>query len=137
MTETNCFEAVKQITEILMSVDGAARFRCLLAENAPAQTYIETFAGLCDSEMGDVVRDEFEALPANVVPVILQAWAMADEAGKEFAIHSIRPEVPLEFARRNKVRLGIETDDDGVLVFISHVPTRHAEWYRPKVKLAV
>ena len=43
---------------------------------------------------------------------------------------SEQPEQTMEFARSNKVRLVTEADDEGITLTLSHVATRHAQWYR-------
>ena len=75
---------------------------------------------------------EFNQLPRTTISQVLDTWTMAAKAGKTWAVSSEKPEQTMEFARTKKVRLVTEADDDGIRLVLSHVATRHAEWYRPE-----
>ena len=80
--------------------------------------------------MREAIWAEFNELPRTTLSQVLDTWAMAVKAGKTWEVSSEQPERTMEFARTQKVRLVAETDDDGIRLILSHVATRHAEWYR-------
>lgn len=68
--------------------------------------------------------------------MILQAWLLAEGAGKRLTLTSARPERPVEAARNRRIEMSIAIEEDGVTVALAHVPGRHATWSRPVAAVA-
>jgi hypothetical protein len=84
-----------------------------------------------DPAAATVATAELRELPSLTAIALVEAWAMADAAGKPFQVVSERPARPLEFARKRQVTLAVHTDSSGVTVGISHIASRHDSWYAP------
>jgi hypothetical protein len=56
---------------------------------------------------------------------------LASAADKPLRLTSLAPDRPLEAARARRVEIRITMEEDGVTVALSHIPGRHASWYRP------
>ncbi len=136
MAYTSCVTITESTTEELNSERGRARALDLLAAGAPAADYIAALAEHMPKWEADLLRQEFEELPASMVNTIVQAWVMAESAGREFTLTSVRPDRPLEFARSQRVRFQVDIEADRVVVALSHVPGRHADWYQPASALS-
>ncbi len=103
----------------------------LMERGADAEAFVEAMAARMEPGMASLFREEFHQLPSTLIGMIVDAWAMAEAAGKGFRVQSVPPASPLDFARNRRVRVAVDADDQGVVVSISHVPGRHAEWYQP------
>jgi hypothetical protein len=119
------------VTEVLNSEEGAVEFRALMARGASSEEITEALAAHCTHpEEANLMWAEFAELPRGFVGTFMDAWLMADEAGRPFRIESAAPARPIEFARRGRVSYNIEYDEDGVTMHVSHVHGRHAEWFK-------
>ncbi len=137
MTYIGCRPAVESLTVLFAEPAIAARLRELHAARAEAAAFIEALTASATPEIAATIRMEFAELPSVTAFAIIEAWAMADGAGKRFELVSAPPEHPLDFARHSRVRIAIDAEEDCVRVSLSHVPTRHAAWYAPRVLAAV
>ncbi|MPZ97944.1 MAG: hypothetical protein GEU80_01190 [Dehalococcoidia bacterium] len=131
MSNVDCFEVVWSLTTLFAQEDTKRALHRLRDEQAPPDAFVELLTAHAAPEIGDLMRIEFAELPTTTVATIIEAWAMADAAGKAFEVLSVKPERPLEFARHKRVRFTVDAEEDRVRVFVSHVPTRHASWYSP------
>ena len=94
-------------------------------------TCLHALASLAEEDwMREAIWAEFNQLPRTTITQVLDTWTMAAKAGKTWEVSSEEPERIMEFARTKKVRLVTETDDAGIRLVLSHVATRHAQWYR-------
>ena len=130
MGASGCVFITAEATEFLSSDAGMAEARRLLAEGAPPDAFIEMLNDVLDDQSRELLRLEFEELPANTVTSIMMSWAVAASSGRRFTLASAPPPRPLEFARQRRVDVLLSHDEDGVTVTVSHVPGRHALWYR-------
>ena len=126
-----CRHLTATITEVLNSEEGAKEFRALMEANASGTTLAAAFAAHCSPMDSALMMREFAELPRSFVGTFMDAWLMAVDGGKRFALASRPPAMPLDYARRDCVSFNIEHDRNGVTVFVSHIHGRHAEWYRP------
>jgi len=131
-----CNEISAKVTAEAASPEAQIQYQALLAAGAPLSAIVEEFQRACPADMAGLVREELAELPAATAEVIVRTWAMAAAAGKRFEMQSVRPERPVEYARERRVRVAIDMDEDGVIVSLSHVPGRHASWYRPAALVA-
>ncbi len=125
------YDACKELSTIAvrdMTGTNAASYAALVQAGAPAGAILDLIARQCPDNLAETLFEEFTELPLEMVNTIMRGWAMATEAGLAFNIRSVRPERPLEFARRRLTRLSMNWDDNGVMFEISHVPGRHAAW---------
>ena len=136
MGASPCAEIGLHVTMLAATDDDRAGFIRLLESGAPQEAFVDAFTARCAPEMARVVRDELDELPAHTVSTIVSAWAAAEGAGKRFELRSVVPDQPLAFARDRRVRLAVDADSEGIVVSISHIPGRHAEWYRAQAGVA-
>ncbi len=78
-----------------------------------------------DPAIAPVVEMEFRELPRIAMKGLLDAWRESVDAGIRFEAHSVVPSNPLEFARKRRVRLVVDREEDAIHVALSHIPTRH------------
>lgn len=131
MSDSGCVELTARATTELETESGRTRVLDLLAANAPAEEFLREFVSRLEPAQAELTRREFAELPSSMVDTVIHTWAMAAAAGKTFQLRSIRPDRPVEFARAKRVRFQIDAEADRVVVSLSHVPGRHAEWYAP------
>jgi hypothetical protein len=131
MSVTGCEPTTAAMTSLLARPDVANALRALMAEGAPIKAHIDAMLRFADSATAENVATEFRELPMTTASLILQAWQLADSCGKRFEVVSAKPAEVLEFARHNRVRIVVDSEDGGIRVAISHVPGRHAAWYAP------
>jgi hypothetical protein len=131
MTWVACIDTVWWLTNAVKDSTVKAKLRDLHAAHASADEYIEAIVSIMEPEVAAVATRELRELPALTTRTFVEAWAMADAAGKDFAVFSERPEKPIAFARDRRVSLLLDMDNDGVKVTISHISKRHADWYSP------
>lgn len=127
--------ACEQISSIAvddMMANGAS-YLALMQQGAAPGAFLDLIAQQCPPALAETLFEEFTELPLEMVNTIFRHWAMAQQQGIGFEIHSVRPDSPLEFARRRMTRLALNMSDDGISVEISHVPGRHAAWQREAV----
>ena len=136
MANVACIESGWYMTKAFEDAEIQEAVRKLRAENASPEAFVEMFASDAPAEVADNLRAEFRELPEITLVCMIESWAMAARAGKRFSVESLRPEKPLVFARHRRVRVTVEADDDQVRVILSHVASRHAQWYAPSVKSA-
>lgn len=129
MSVSGCRRVTAFLTELFEQPEIADQLRSLRASGATRDQYIDLMAGSAESEMAGLIRDEFGSLPPLAVTTLVDAWAMADFAGKTLEVASVSPDEPMVFARNRRVRITIDAEEDRVTVGISHIPSRHAEWY--------
>jgi hypothetical protein len=129
MSWIGCEETTWWLTRALNDPEVCARLRELRVRGASPAEYAEALTSMLDNDAAQVARAELTELPSLTSSALIEAWAMADVAGKDFKIVSERPARPLEYARKRQVSLAVHTDVDGVTVAISHVAGRHADWY--------
>jgi hypothetical protein len=126
-----CRQMTVTITEVLRTESGAAEFRALMQRNASNTEIAEAFATHCEPADAALMIAEFAELPRSFVGTFMDAWLMADAAGRRFELASRPPTQPLDFARRDCVAFSLEHDQLGVTMYVSHVHGRHADWYKP------
>ena len=131
MSVTGCEPLTAALTNLLGQPALAAALRQLMQEGTPIEAQIAVMQRFADDVTTATALREFKELPRITAVMILQAWELADRAGKRFEIVSTRPAQPLDFARQKRVRIVVDSEDDGVRVGLSHVPGRHAQWYAP------
>jgi hypothetical protein len=124
---------LEEVQDLLTSPTGSDEARRLLARGARPEEFLDMFVRHAPSEQAEVARFEFAELPESTIMMIVQAWLMAENAGKPLVLTSVPPARPLEAARQRRVDLAISMDEHGVRVALSHIPGRHASWYRPAV----
>jgi hypothetical protein len=133
MSTFACYALTQHTTEELNSDEGRDWIRRLLREGASREVIIEAFASQSEPGLAELVRTEFREMPDPMFQTIMASWLAADGSGKSFEIRSERPERPLEFAHRSRVRLTVDYEEDRAVVSVSHVAGRHAQWYKPTV----
>ena len=131
MSATECEDVVGWLTALFALDPVKEQLRGLRVANATSPEFIDAIASMAGPDRKETILREFAELPEMTVTTILDAWAMADRAGKSFAVKSVRPDRPIAFAHSRRVRLTVDAEDDGVRVLLSHVPNRHAPWYSP------
>ncbi len=128
MSWTGCDETALWLTHALEDAAVCARVREEMGEGAPAASLVRAIARDLPEQVRSRVERELGELPAAAVLGILAAWQTADSAHKPFVFESVRPESPIDLARRRGVRLTVDIDEDGVHAGLSHIPTRHPTW---------
>ncbi len=129
MVLSDCGIITAYLSDLFESPEIKTMLREYRASGATRAQYVDLMADYAEPEMARLVRAEFAMLPAVAVTTLIDAWAMADFAGKTLEVASIAPDAPLEFAHSNRVRITIDAEDERVSVGISHLPNRHAGWY--------
>jgi hypothetical protein len=117
------------VTELLELPEVQKAWRELRASGATEGEFVESMCRFTPMDVGRTIREEFEVLPALTVKSLVDAWSLADAGGKRFQFASVAPAQPLVFARRRRVRLTIDVDEDCVTLSLGHIATRHADWY--------
>jgi hypothetical protein len=135
MSMFSCFALTSHTTAELGSDETRTWIRHLISEGASREALIEAFAGQADPAIAELVRYEFSEMPDPMFQTIMASWLAADGSGKSFELRSERPEKPLEFAHKGRVRLTVDYEEDRAVVSVSHVAGRHAQWYKPAVAL--
>ena len=136
MSLPECFAVMAQAGTLLDRPEGAAEARRLIESGASTAEVVEAFIRLADpAEIGGL-REEMRELPETTVSTILGAWMLASAANKPLRLQSVAPDRPLEAARARRVEIRIMMEEDGVTVALSHIPGRHANWYRPASAVA-
>lgn len=128
MSWTGCDETAWWLTHALENDAVCTRVRAEMAHGAPAPQLVRAIALDLPDTVKDRVERELGELPAAAVLGILAAWQTADSAKKPFVFESVRPDSPIDLARRRSVRLIVDIDESGVHAGLSHVPTRHPTW---------
>jgi hypothetical protein len=128
MSWSGCEESTWWITWALRQEETHAAVAAALRDGEPVTRVIQHLVGGLEPRIAGTVREELEALPGATVLAIIEAWRLADLGCKPFELSSARPERPLEAARKRRVRLVVDVDEDGVRAEISHVVTRHPTW---------
>lgn len=131
MTWIGCEETMGWLSRAFAEPEIQGRLRELREQRSEAGDYIAALAEVAEEGQRATLIEEFRQLPAFTVTAIIEAWAMADSASRPFTLASVKPERPLEAARKKQVTLSFASDEKGVTVGLSHVATRHAEWYQP------
>jgi len=83
-------------------------------------------------ETAQDMQDEYQVMPTLLPYLLVEAWKLANEAGKTFEFASLPPDKPIEFARNRKVRFVVDVDEHGVSFGVAHVHGRKADWYQPE-----
>ena len=133
MSTFSCYALTQHTTDELNSDEGREWIRRLLNEGASREELIEAFAKQSAPGLADLVRLEFTEMPDPMFQTIMASWLAADGSGRAFELRSERPERPLEFAHRGRVRLTVDYEEDRAVVSVSHVAGHHAQWYKPAV----
>jgi hypothetical protein len=131
MGATGCEPTTAVLTSLLARPDVRSALRELMANGAPIDAQLHAVVRFADPATAANVLHEFQELPRLTVAMILQAWQLADSAGKPFELFSERPTAPVDFARHKRVRIVVDSESDTVRVGLSHIPGRHAVWYAP------
>jgi hypothetical protein len=129
MGSMGCVPTTTLVTELLKRPDVQECWRNLHARRAATSEYVETMCRLAPPAIAATMREEFSVLPALTVTALVEAWLLADAGGKSFQFASVAPGEPITFARRRRVRLTVDVEEDRVTLALSHVPSRHAGWY--------
>ena len=137
MGTPQCMTTLEEVEEVLSTDAGSNEVRKLLARGARPEEFVEMFVRHARPEQGEIAKFEFAELPESTIMMIVQAWLLAEGAGKPLSLVSVAPMRPLEAARKRRVELAISMDESGVRVALSHIPGRHATWYRPTTAAAV
>jgi len=106
-----------------------AEMTALLTSDCDPHAFSDAIARRLPTREAETLRQEFSELPHWLGRTITQHWAMAHAAGKRFELESVRPKDVLGAARDRRVELSVAVDDNAVVVHLSHVATRHADWY--------
>jgi hypothetical protein len=128
---------LEEVEEILSTDGGSNEVRTLLARGARPEEFVEMFVRRARPAQAAVAKFEFAELPESTLMLIVQAWVLADAAGKPLSLVSVPPARPLDAARTRRVELAVSMDESGVRVALSHIPGRHASWYRPTAVTSV
>lgn len=136
MSTFSCYALTQHTTEELNSDEGRQWIRRLISEGASREELIEAFATQSAPGLADLVRLEFSEMPDPMFQTIMASWLAADGSGRAFELRSERPERPLEFAHRGRVRLTVDYEEDRAVVSVSHVAGHHAQWYKPTVAIS-
>lgn len=131
MSVLNCYALTERTTNELNSDEGREWIRRLLNEGATREELIEAFAQQSAPGLADLIRLEFTEMPDPMFQTIMASWLAADGSGRAFELRSEPPQRPLEFARRGRVRLTVDYEEDRAIVSVSHVAGHHAQWYKP------
>ena len=130
MTWTGCEETAWWLTWALRQGEVCERVNAAALAQASAPELIEAIIVDLEPATQERVRMDMGELPAASIHGILAAWRMAADGGMPFVFESVRPERPLDLARRRSVRLTVDVDDEGVRAGLSHIPSRHPGWAR-------
>jgi hypothetical protein len=130
MSWVGCEETTFTLTKSFSDPDVCTRIRELRAAGASAADYEAALLAPMPPEVAEQAIAELREMPSLTLMALVDAWSMADSAGKAFRVVSERPNRPLEYARKQQVTLAFHSDRDGVTVGVSHVAGRHADWYR-------
>ena len=131
MTLWSCYAIGEFATGIYSQPETRAVIRDLRKQGASDATCLHTLASLAPEEwMAEAMWEEFKELPQTTVATMFDTWCQAAEAGKGWELRAEYPQSTMDFARNKQVRLVVDMSEDGVVLSISHVATRHAEWYR-------
>lgn len=128
MSWTGCDETAWWLTHALDDTTVCNRVREEMEQGSPAPALVRAIARDLPPQVKDRVERELGELPAAADLGILAAWQTADSAQKPFVFESVRPESPVDLARRRGVRLTVDIDEDGVHAGLSHIPSRHPTW---------
>ncbi len=128
MTWTGCDQTAWSLTSALQNERVVARVAQAMASRASVPELIEAIIQDLDPAVCAIVREELGALPAAAVEGILAAWQTAHAGNKPFVFASVAPERPIDLARRRRVRVVIDVDEEGVHAALSHIPSRHPSW---------
>ena len=128
MSWTGCDETAYWLTWALQQDAVRGRASAAVQRHASAPELIEAMILDLEPSIQERVRMGLGELPAAAVLGILAAWQTADTGGVPFVFESLRPESPIDLARRRSVRLVIDVDEAGVHAGLSHIPTRHPTW---------
>lgn len=131
MGHSGCVALTDAVTTELDAPTMRAEAASALRSGANDETLVALLAASMDPSDARLLREELVELPATLVRTIVSAWELAEAGGREFVLTSLRPDRPLEFARAERVRVSMDLESDRVLVALSHIPGRHAAWYRP------
>ena len=131
MSLPDCIEIMEEAMDVRDRPEGAAEARRLIEGGASSADVVEAFVRLADPTQIAGLREEMRELPETTVSSILGAWMLASAADKPLRLTSLAPDRPLEAARARRVEIRITMEEDGVTVALSHIPGRHASWYRP------
>jgi hypothetical protein len=131
MTFSPCHDITTEISNFLSTEDGQRATLDLIERGAMPEAFVDLIAKGLDDVNREILRDEVRQLPAAMIPLVLEAFGFACTSGKTFQMVSELPGEPLEYARSKRVRFAVDYEEDGVRLAVSHVPTRHAGWYRP------
>lgn len=129
MSASGCIPTTMCVTELLSMPEVQESWLRLRDAHAPAAEFVTAMCSFAPADIAATMLDEFQVLPSVTVTSLVDAWALAHASRKHFEFVSLKPEEPLAFARHRRVRLTVEVDEDRVTLFLSHIPTRHAEWY--------
>lgn len=129
MTAVGCLPTTMAVTELLRLDCVAAEWRRLKAAGASERDFVEAMCEVVPPGVAEVIREEFAVLPALTLATLIDGWSLADAGGKEFEFVSVAPAEPVEFARKRRVRLTVDVEEDRVVVSLGHIATRHADWY--------
>lgn len=128
MTWTGCDETAYWITRALEESEVCSRVRTQMSNGAGAPELVRAIALDLPDRIKERVERELGELPAAAVLGILAAWQTADASQMPFLFESVKPEAPLDLARRRSVRVVIDVNEDGVRAGLSHIPSRHPTW---------
>lgn len=131
MGMSSCAAVALHVTTVAGSDEQREALTHALAASSSLEHVVDAFLAMCPVEMAELVREELAELPAHTVSTIVNAWIAAETAGKTFELRSAAPDTPLAFARDRRVRIAVDMDNRGVVVSLSHIPGRHADWYAP------
>lgn len=129
MSANGCLPTTMAVTELLRFDCVAAEWRRLKAAGAGEREFVEAMCAAVPPAIAEVIREEFAVLPALTLQTLIDGWSLADAGGKQFEFVSVPPSEPIEYARRKRVRLTVDVEEDRVVVSLGHIATRHADWY--------
>lgn len=133
MGDTGCVALTASVTELLESDEVREQVLAMLASGASTEAFLRLFTGTADHGMATLARAEVAELPATLVEMVVNTWAVAEASGKQFVLRSVAPDRPLEFAHAGRTRVTLDMEAERVTVSLSHVPGHHAAWYAPPV----
>ncbi len=131
MAATACAYMMNWATELFQKDEVAEVMAGLRDAHASPAEFVDAVSAYADPHTADLLREEFAELPPITITMMLEAWSMARQGGRELRMESVIPDEPFTFARNRRVRVSVEAEEDAVRVLLSHIPTRHAEWYAP------
>ncbi|MFN8639920.1 MAG: hypothetical protein U0360_10830 [Dehalococcoidia bacterium] len=125
-----CRAVLDEAGIVLTSPEGRHEAHALLARGASTAELLDMFVRHANPTQAAQARAEMAELPDTTIMMIAQAWLLAESAGKPLTLTSVAPERPIEAARNRRVDLAVSMDEGGVRVALSHIPGRHATWFR-------